>query len=369
MIKVAFDCQIFNLQKFGGISRYYSVLSEQFQYMSIQSRIFAGCHQNHYVSSLDSSLIQGVRVDKYPRYTAKSIINLNRLVTKPLISSWSPDLIHETYYSKKTFGPNGIPRVITVYDMIHELYPDSYGANDKTSESKKIAIKRAEHIICISESAKKDLIDLLSIPESKITVVHLGVDNKLSSYASEQPHSHRPFVLYVGSRSGYKNFPNFIKSFASNRLLMSEFDIMAFGGGAFSGDELLVIKKLGFGKNQVQQVGGSDEVLAQLYKSATAFVFPSMYEGFGLPPLEAMTCDCPVIASNTSSIPEVVGDAGLFFDPSDLESMSSAMETVCFSESERNRLVRLGHRRAESFNWNKCASRTLKVYEKTVKSV
>ena len=116
----------------------------------------------------------------------------------------------------------------------------------------------------------------------------------------------------------------------------------------------------------VRQVGGEDSVLASLYQEAIAFVYPSLYEGFGIPPLEAMACQCPVISSNTSSIPEVVGEAGEYFDPKVIESIMLAIENVVFSPNCIKDLKAKGLERIKDFSWQKCAQETLKVYEKIV---
>ena len=160
-------------------------------------------------------------------------------------------------------------------------------------------------------------------------------------------------------------FPrNYFRSLAGSRPLREEFDLVAFGGGRFSSQEILNINEFGFKDGFVQQVGGNDEVLASLYANALCFIYPSLYEGFGLPPLEAMAGGCPVISSNSSSMPEVVNNAGLYFDPCDLDDMRNAIETVCFSSELRAKLIKAGNENVKKFSWDKCAQKTLAIYEK-----
>jgi glycosyltransferase involved in cell wall biosynthesis len=141
---------------------------------------------------------------------------------------------------------------------------------------------------------------------------------------------------------------------------------VAFGGGHFSAEEIKLIDETGLG-NSVKQVSGNDERLASFYQNAAAFVYPSFYEGFGLPPLEAMAQQCPVISSNTSSMPEVIGDAGEFFDPHSKMEMRSAIERVIFSSAKRALLVERGKTRLAEFSWAKCAAQTGHVYSAALK--
>jgi glycosyltransferase involved in cell wall biosynthesis len=122
------------------------------------------------------------------------------------------------------------------------------------------------------------------------------------------------------------------------------------------------LNKLGFADGQVRQVNGGDSILANYYRGAEAFVYPSLYEGFGIPPLEAMACMCPVVASNSSSMPEVIGDAGEFFNPYDQDDMTNAIERVVYSDERKESLKKSGIRRLSYFSWDKCALETLAIY-------
>ena len=144
------------------------------------------------------------------------------------------------------------------------------------------------------------------------------------------------------------------------------FNLICFGGGEFTKAELTLFKELGLKENQIRQCSGDDQLLARLYTSASVFVYPSLYEGFGIPPLEAMSYKCPVVCSDSSSIPEVVGDAGEFFDPYSIESISLAIERVVESNILSNDLIRKGNDRLKLFSWDKCANETLKVYKSLI---
>lgn len=365
-MKIAYDYQTFTLQAYGGISRYYFKLTEELTKSGEEVKIFAPYHCNQLIDTLDKSIAEGKKIASkdFSKPKALVLMMLNQLLSKNAIHHWKPDIVHETYFSIRRSAPRKYPVVVSVYDMIHEKFPQYFHKADPTSFLKRLAIKRADHIICISESTKRDLINLFPFVEDKVSVIHLG----FSSFKPKEQDVEimRPYFLYVGSRNGHKNFVNLLSSFASSEKLRSDFDLMAFGGGEFSVNENKLIDELGFRPHQIKQVGGDDNTLAMYYKKATAFVYPSYYEGFGLPPLEAMAQDCPVVSSNSSSMPEVIGDAAEFFDPYSIGEMAAAIEKVAFSSSRRDDLIEKGKTRLGVFSWNKCANETLRIYEQLI---
>ena len=364
-MKIAFDHQAFTMQSYGGISRYYTILADELLKQGQDVKVFAGVHRNNYVADLPEGVVKGIKLNKYPPKSGRVFQWLNHGVSQVQMKSWRPDIIHETYYSSLPRLKTDAVRVTSVYDMIHELFSDQFPKRDKTTEWKKSTFSRVDHILSISESTKHDLIELFGIAEEKISVVHLGVDlTAFQNPKSEIVNNQKPYLLYVGSRSGYKNFTGFIKAFASSPQLKSEFDVVAFGGGAFTLSEKQQIKQCELAEMQVRQISGDDQKLAQLYAEATAFVYSSLYEGFGLPPLEAMAAGCPVVTSNTSSMPEVVKQAGEYFNPNDAEDIRNAIERVVFSTERQNELVELGYENIKHFSWQKCAQETLDIYQK-----
>lgn len=367
-MKIAFDHQIFNMQSYGGISRYYTLLAQELLNLKQEVGVFAGVHRNNYLADLPRDIVRGLKLEKYPPKTGRVFQSFNSHLVNYQIKNWKPDLIHETYYSLMPIAKSSIPRVTTVYDMIYELFPQMFSVSDKTSDWKRKTFDRVDHIISISQSTKNDLVELFGIDEDKISVVHLGVDvTSFSDYKSSiNKELERPFLLYVGGRGGYKNFSAVLSAMAASKQLKKDFDLVAFGGGAFTMDEKALISSLGFTEKQVRQVGGNDDKLVELYHQATAFVYPSLYEGFGLPPLEAMACSCPVISSSTSSIPEVIGDAGEYFTPSSVDDIQRAIEEVVYSSSRIAELKKQGLDRVQLFGWDKCARETLDVYKEIV---
>ena len=368
-MKIAYDHQIFDSQKFGGISRYFFELANHLAGLDqemlsclINSPVYVNQYLRHSKKELE---INGVAVSVMPK-TGRIYRGINRLMSPIAFKQWKPDVVHETYYSQKSVAPADSKIVITVYDMIHELYPEFFSARDRTSEYKKTAVDRADHVICISENTQKDLIRLFGVAPEKTTVVHLGFALTQCGQAV-LPLQDRPFLLYVGSRRGYKNFERLLAAYASKPELFDNYDLVAFGGGALKPHEVNMIEYFHIPLTQVRQVGGDDGVLAALYSQADMFVYPSLYEGFGIPPLEAMSFSCPVACSNASSIPEVVGDAALQFDPLDTDSIADALVGLASDSALRLKLIELGRARVGKFSWEQCAKQTLDVYRALLK--
>ena len=366
-MKIAFDHQIFTAQSYGGISRYYAFLAKKFFDRGQDISIFAPFHSNNYLQDLPIEIVQGKRLPFYPPKTGLLFMTTNHLLANRAISRWKPDIVHETYYS---FMPNVLrscPTVLTVYDMVHELFSEMFPDRDKTTRWKQSALKRASHVISISHNTKRDLVRLFGVDEHKITVVHLGVNAAMLHDSSNSINlGCRPYILYVGSRRGYKNFTQFLRAFSLSENLMNDFDVVAFGGGKLTSQEISLIHSLGIRECQVHQIGGNDDVLASYYAGAQIFVYPSLYEGFGLPPLEAMTHGCPVACSNTSSIPEIVSDAAELFDPTSLEDIKNSIEKVVYSDEMIVQLKEKGTQRVKFFTWEKCAKKTNQVYEQVI---
>ncbi|MDT8375601.1 MAG: glycosyltransferase family 1 protein [Mariprofundaceae bacterium] len=359
--KVVYDDQVFCWQEFGGISRYFYELARRVgSAEGFSASVLAPLHVNNYLAE-GGVTVKGAQIPKI-RNSGRIISALNSLLMPGLIRAEKPDLLHEThYYRRRSLAPPGCPVVLTVFDMIHERFPDSFLTRDRTSETKRAAVNRADCVICISASTQRDLIDLFDIPPEKTVVVHLGFTLTSQAEAVPVPAETRPYLLYVGPRGGYKNFSTLLNAYAASSVLRNDYDLVAFGGGGFSHDEHEQLRALGL-SGSVRQESGDDAKLACLYRQAALFVYPSRYEGFGIPPLEAMSFDCPVVCSNTSSIPEVVGDAGYLFDPADIDAMRVAMEAVAGSPDLRRELVQRGRKRIKLFSWERTAEKTIDLY-------
>ena len=366
ILKIAFDQQVFLLQEYGGISRYIcSLASELALIPDVEAQVVAPLHFNRNLAALGHVAAARFFLPRVNSKLFRLVAFASKHLARRSISRFRPDILHETYYSVDDYRPSGTKRVLTVYDLIHERYPGLFERSHMTTGPKKVAAQRADHVICISESTRRDVIEFCGVPPEKTSVVYLGVDVEFIR-ASERIAGRlgplRPFFLYVGARGGYKNFDRFLRAYAQSAMLKSEFDLVCFGGGPLRSDELKVASELGLRHGQLTHRGGSDTLLAQLYSEAEALVYPSLYEGFGIPPIEAMAVGCPVITSNTSSLPEVVGNAGEYFDPNDQSAIMQAMERVVGSPTRRAELIALGLQQYCQFTWKKCAHETHEIY-------
>jgi glycosyltransferase involved in cell wall biosynthesis len=373
-LRVMFDPQIFCHQRFGGISRYVVNLALEMQQMAgVSPQIVAPFHFNEYLDQLPHSLVRGRRVRWLDGLTALAY-GLSVLPGKIAARNFKPDVLHNTYYFPVK-PPKGARGILTVYDMIHEKYPKYFAASPFITRIKAASVAAADHVICISESTRRDLLATYDIPEGRVSVTHLGFDPLKSLLSSESSSGFKvrvlgadaPYLLYVGSRVNYKNFRGLLDAYAASASLPSTFFLLCFGGGDFTGAERAAISKAGV-EGRVRFLGGSDAVLAACYAHASLFVCPSFYEGFGIPVLEAMSLDCPVACSNLSSLPEVVADAAMLFDPADRDAIRTAVESVLGSPSAAAALKERGRIRTQQFSWRSCAENTVNIYRRVLNS-
>lgn len=360
-MRIAFDHSIFNIQSFGGVSRYYARLAKHLHSATDQVKIFAPLHINHYLDEIPDELIYGKRVKRYPKLLKKMARQTNFHLAQHAISKWKPDILHETFFTETPIKAGKAAVVVTIYDMITELMPEQFHNAELSSLRKKQAVERADHVICISNQTRDDLCKIFGTPMEKISVIYPGVD-RFPSPSKSDLGIHKPFFLFVGNRSGYKNFEALLHTVATSRHIINNFSIVAFGGGEFSVQEKHKINELGLKPENVLHRKGSDELLANYYVNAHAFIYPSKYEGFGFPPLEAMAMGCPVICSNTSCIPEIVGNSALTFNPYKIEELASAMETMIFKGQDRLEFKTKGFERQKKFTWEKTASEMKFIY-------
>lgn len=363
-MRVLFDHQIFALQRYGGISRYFCELASRVHGMPGHSAlVVAPLHVNDYLSGC--AVRTWSRRIEQRKGASRLCGAIDRLALPLLTRAADPDIVHRTYYEPLP-RPGSRPVVVTVYDMIHELFPQAFSAQDRTSQDKRASVMAADHVICISECTSRDLQRLLAVPAHKISVTYLAQSESFNGQVApdERPPHGRPYLLYVGQRSGYKNFAGALRAFASSARLRESLDLVVFGGAPLSAQERQDAASLGLRGDQLVELKGSDDDLARAYRHARLFVYPSRYEGFGIPPLEAMACGCPVAASATSSIPEVVGGAAATFDPDDIESVRQSLETLSLDDEARTRAIAAGYERVKQFSWERCARETVGIYER-----
>lgn len=366
-MNILYDHQIFTWQKYGGISRYFCELRNVFDsFNDVETSISLIVSNNYYISNLKS--VQSFRFFPNKEFRGKQrlMAPLNKMATLRELKKQKYDLFHPTYYDPYFLDYIGDkPFVVTVHDMIHEKFQDMFLANDKTTANKKLVVDKASKVIAISESTKKDLIEIFGTDESKIEVVYHGN----SMFPKPEVHINvdvpKKYILFVGSRGAYKNFTRFIRSVS---LLLNddeELSVVCVGGGKFKQDEAQLHAELDISR-QVFQYDLDDDILAYFYQHAMLFVFPSLYEGFGIPVLEAFACRCPLVCSDSSSLPEIAGDGAYYFDPYNENSIREVIAQVLHDVDIRDRLVENGTKRLEYFSWERTALQTKKIYESVV---
>jgi len=368
-MKILYDFQIFQIQKYGGISRYFFRLLQSIsEFPNVEIYLFQGLNQSGFDWRAQRSLWRRSISVSVPQQLAKSswitAVNYAGLYLFQLLMK-RPDILHLTYYPHKILRPKGTKLVVSLYDMIQELYPEYY-ANEATIGLKRKALFEADLILCISESSRKDLLTFYEIDPEKARVVYLGPTFDSKTLLSEnRDHitfpTKRPFMLYVGLRDSHKNFQAAVMAYSGDRQLVKDFDLLCFGSIPFSASERDLLKKTGIEKN-TYHIAGTDRVLWFCYRQAHLFIYPSLYEGFGFPLLEAMTAGCPIVASCRGSIPEIMGRAGVLFDPRDESSIADAIKKLAYDETLRQDLVKKGYARAKEFSWERAAKETHAAY-------
>lgn len=280
-------------------------------------------------------------------------------------AKFRPDLLHPTYYVMPSIFHSNLPLVYTVYDMIHEKWPQDLDPTGKAAIQKYRSLKHANAIVCISNSTCKDLLTLYPELEPKTSVIYLaGQPKHLPCMKVKAPYqyNHRPYFLFVGARKSYKNFIRLAQAFKliSKR---SEDLRLKVVGASFDASEQEFLSSLSILHRVDLYTSVSDIELYELYKNSLAFIYPSLYEGFGIPPLEAMALGTPVLASNTSSIPEVVGPAALLFNPWSIDSIFEAMVRIVKCPELRDDLIAKGKKQSARFSWAKTSADYMDLYQ------
>lgn len=383
-MKILFDHQIFQAQRYGGISRYFCEVMKRFpsehsHQVSIRFSI------NNHLANLKHVPVEHSRSAHHllnlqflPTLLKSKPIRLARkiapsLFTRPFrqnkqetirrLQEGDFDVFHPTYYDDYFLPYLGAkPFVLTIHDMIHEKYPELQVDNQTIRMKRNLALK-ATHIICVSEHTKRDVMAFYGTPEDQITVIHHGCSPTIPDNSSQRFIA-SPYLLYVGERDLYKNFSFFVE--ACTPLLHSNQELKILcAGKPFSEFELELFKTYGI-TQKVECIAPTDSELQALYQNALCFVFPSYYEGFGIPILEAFANRCPVVLSNTSSFPEVGGDACLYFEPKNLLDIQSKLKQILNSKDLQTSLIEKGLARAKEFPWDISAQLTIGVYEKII---
>jgi len=357
-MRVLFDEQIFLLQKRGGISRYFTELIRTFVMtpkLQIEPVLNFKETSNEILLSLSRELDLGIAKSSSPKP-----LQIIRSITSNAFRIPKVDLLHHTFYSKTYWHSafNG-PRISTHYDMIPERFQETrLGINFHLS--KHWYYKNVDHIFSISHSAKQDLLDLWPDIKTPISITHLGKpDASKQEIQRKQGH-----IIFVGVRRGYKDAESLLRAFArlpEHLRIKLEF----LGGDEFTESEKDLIRGLGLDKHAMQR-NVTDLELSEAYCKAHLFIFPSRYEGFGLPTLEALQLGCRSILSDTPALREVAGTCADYFTPGNVDDLTNALLKALNEGVEQNPYLESGINRAMKFSWLETAQETAKVYHSLI---
>lgn len=391
-MKVLYDHQIFDSQSIGGISRYVYELIRFFdKEFSTEWELALVHSDNEYIKTLPmyKLLLPKKSVDNKSaeflwniNFKGKSrlynlqnklllrdntnSIAINKAKSIEKIKEGNFDIFHPTYYDNYFLDfIADKPFVLTIHDLIHQIFPE-YGLYENVDKNQRM-IDRANRIITVSHNTKKDLINIFEVDEKKIDVIYLAnpldnlYDSVDSNFSNKIPEK---YFLFVGGRDGYKNFMFFVQMFSRLKPAENNLYILCTGS-KFTDAEKYLFKKLNI-ENQILCYFLSDAELFFLYSNAIALVFPSLYEGFGLPVLEAFSCNCLVVLSNSSSLAEIGDSAVLKFEPKDPMSLLNCLKLVLDKSFEKEAYIENGKIRLKDFSWTLMGEKTLETYKKVL---
>jgi glycosyltransferase involved in cell wall biosynthesis len=364
-LRILYDHQVFSLQDVGGASRYhYELLRYLSTVPGVYANLFLGLYRTIY--PFRDLRNNGVKVSGLPaplgpgtfRYAANEALE-----TGASLLSGKFDIYHPTYFRRMP-SVRASKVVTTLHDCTYEQFPQLFNDADSVIRYRHALFMKSDLIICISDASRRALLQFHPVDEAKTRVIHHGLDKlPRSAKAADvlRTRMRRRFLLYVGARNAHKNFPSFLEAFRASRL-PGAFDLLCLGGGPFTESELDLLQKLKL-QDCVQCLPVvSDDLVGEAYAAAALFVYPSLSEGFGMPPLEAMAAGCPVAASKVTAIPEVCRDAPFYFDPHDPASMASTLCRAVNDSDARSVAVTRGQDVAARYSWEKCGAETLAVY-------
>lgn len=365
-MRLLFDYQCFVNDRVGGISKYFTRVINHIHKDSENDVQIAGRYSNNlYTKDLLLSPKFKTFLPQLDFKGQRKVLKyINKVIAADKLQKGTFDIFHPTYYDPYFLNyVKGKRFVITVHDMIHEVFNiEEYFGKLSMLETKRVLLERSERVIAVSEFTKRDILRYIDISPDKIEVVHHGIDeNYNGSTSTIAKNASQRYFLFVGRRSGYKNFLFMIKAIAD---LIKDFkiNIICVGGGHITREEGSVLEVLGLSDKVYNFTQVSEAKLKELYSNALALIYPSLYEGFGMPLLEAMVNECPVLSSASSSLPEVGGDAALYFNATSADSIIEVVQTFLTESKTREMLIKKGSERVQNFSWQKASEKLTQIY-------
>lgn len=354
---IVLDGTVLGIQTAGGISRYVTELSRSLSALQADFVTFCGLSVNAYFDQIPRDKRIGYASSGNWPGRGSLFGSLNKYGWKVMRGRGS--VTHSTYY----YAPRGrAPHVQTVYDCIDEHDPRFF--DSPLGKSKRRSIEQSDAIICISEQTKRDVLRHYNVNPSSLHVIYLGLERPQKQSVEPRDASQSRSVdsgyhlLFVGNRSGYKNFDLLLQAMANLNPLQEVSVLHLVGGGPLTTEEIRRIAELGLAADAIRFEGNLDPIAAGWYQRVDVLVYPSLYEGFGLPPLEALANGCPVIAAGIPVLQEILGNAAYFFDVQQSDSLAQALLKVR-REPEPARW----HGLPRDYSWESCARETLRIYQ------
>ena len=384
-MKVLYDYQAFDMQRFGGVSRCFAelhahlpkdissqigVLETDNAYLQEQGFQVAGkiyhdflWHQDNLLKHVLFKFCYNIKHGAYSRWNHNP--KINQFESIDLIRKGDFDVLHPTFFDPYFLEYlKNKPYVMTVHDMIPELFPQYYAKDDFQIRQKHITIPKAAHLIAVSEQTKMDLCRIMNVKEDQISVIYHGAD-ETPYVPSKSNRRDYPYILFVGERHFYKNFNSFAKSCVPVLRRHKELNVICTGA-PFTEEEKAMFESWGLGNRFIQHFVKDTQEMLDLYHYAEVFVYPSSYEGFGIPILEAYKAGCPVMLNHASCFPEIAGDAAIYFDMNEQgNNFEEQFETFYHQDSnEKAALIHLQDERLKHYSWEKSAQQLAQVYMK-----
>ncbi len=358
-MKVLFDHLCF-WQKFGGVPRYFVELMKHLpnDYYILTVKF----SNNEYLKELPNIKYCSFLDNFYFKGKARLESEIGKLFTIPYLIRDNFDIYHQTHYDPYAFKylSKTTRTITTIHDMNFYVIPEYYPKRIYLKKQMETSIKKVDKIITISNNSKRDLCNYLDVPENKVSVIYHGVDLKKFQSEKSDKNYKEQYILFVGARNKYKNFKNLLEAFTILRRQYSQIKLYCAGPSPTKAEnELIFSKKI---IDSVRFIQATERELVSLYKNALFFVFPSLYEGFGLPILEAMAANCPIVLSNTGSFPEIADNAGLYFNPYSIDDIYTQMKCVIENSALREKLKYNASIRVKDFTWERCVKQHLEVY-------
>ena len=364
-MRVFYDHQAFSLQNAGGMSRYfYEIMKFMTTVPDVHTELLLGISGTVYpFRSLPPSQTRVTQFrESLPPGMLRYVVN-EILGNFAALSRGTMDIYHLTLYMRMPMV-RARRFVATHHECTHERFPHLFPDVKKVLWARKKLFPKMDAIICVSESTRRDLVDFYGVDPAKTRVIYHGISALTRCPgAAKTLHEQlrREYLLYVGMRASFKNFNGLLRAFYETGLKDS-IDLLVLGGGPLTADEKDLIAEWKMSDSVISIPRVSDGLLAEAYAGATLFVYPSWNEGFGFPPLEAMTLGCPVLATNRSSVPEICHDAPFYFDPADQESFNDALLRAVHDEDDRKQAVERGRKVVAKYSWERCGQETLALY-------